>query len=222
MALRPSYGAHQPWGRPVRSETLAQVPAPLSWPTRARSVEQPWGKGSIDYTVNFKDTAYRQVNVAGRLGFADLSIKTAVYGKMDSDFDIVHLIFCSHVTTFGDGSEFEHGLRDILDRSLAHNRSHEITGALMTDGGMFAHVIEGPSAAVEDLYAKIRRDRRHDRILLLQHTVVHVRLFDARPIAFLRVGSMGYARTLDARSTPIELRKASISILKAFRPILLK
>ena len=142
--------------------------------------------------------------------------------KMASDFDIVQLISCSHATFFEGASEFERGLRGILDRSRPRNRLHEITGALMTDGRMFAHVIEGPSAAVEGLHAKIMRDPRHDRILMLQHTVIHVRLFDAWPLAFLRVGNIGYARTLNARSTPAELREGSISILKAFRPLFLK
>ena len=87
---------------------------------------------------------------------------------------------------------------------------------------MFAHVIEGPSVAVANLYSRIMRDKRHDRVLTLQHTVVHVRLFDLWPMAFLRVGSIRYARTLDAQSVPAELRRTSISILKAFRPILLK
>ena len=140
---------------------------------------------------------------------------------MDSSFDIVQLIYCSHAVHSEDKSEFERDLRHILGHSRFHNPLHEISGALMTDGGMFAHVIEGPSAAVGNLYSRIARDQRHDRVLVLQRTVVHVRLFGPWPVAFLRVGAMGHARTLDARSAPAELRKASVSILKAFRPILL-
>ena len=141
---------------------------------------------------------------------------------MDSSFDIVQLIYCSYATHSENKSEFERDLRNILDHSRFYNPLHEIAGALMTDGGMFAHVIEGPSTAVENLYSKIARDQRHDRVLVLQRTVVHVRLFNLWPNAFLRVGAIGHARTLNARSTPVELRKASVSILKAFRPILLK
>jgi hypothetical protein len=142
--------------------------------------------------------------------------------NLDSSFDIMQLIYCSHATNPENKSEFERNLRDILDHSRSYNPSREITGALMTDGGMFAHVIEGTSAAVEDLYPKIMRDGRHNRVLTLQYTLVRVRLFASWPIAFLRVGTMPHAKALDARSMPIELRKASIAILKAFRPILLK
>ena len=87
---------------------------------------------------------------------------------------------------------------------------------------MFAHVVEGPSAAVNDLYAKLLRDKRHNRIVALQHILIHVRLFGVWPLAFLRVGAMPHTRTLDARSTPAELRRASVSVLKACRPILLR
>ena len=141
--------------------------------------------------------------------------------KIDSSFDIVQLIYCSHAANSEDEPQFERDLRDILDHSRAYNPSHDITGALTTDGDMFAHVIEGPSVAVANLYSKIMRDKRHHRVLTLQHTVVHVRLFNLWPMAFLRVGIIRHARTLDARSAPAELRRASVSILKAFRPILL-
>ena len=142
-------------------------------------------------------------------------------GDLGSGSDIVQLIYCSHATNSENKAEFERNLFDILDWSQAYNALHDITGALMTDGSMFAQVVEGPSVAVKDLYAKIMRDKRHDRVLTLQHTLVHVRLFGLWPAAFLRVGAMPHARGLHARSTPAELRKASVSILKAFRPILL-
>lgn len=145
-----------------------------------------------------------------------------MHEKIDAKFDIVQLIYCSHSVDFENKAEFERNLRDVLDHSQAYNTLHDITGALMTDGEMFAHVVEGPSAAVENLYSKIVRDKRHNRVLMLQYTLVHVRLFDLWPIAFLRVGTIRHVRTLDAQSTPGEIRKASVSILKAFRPILLK
>lgn len=144
------------------------------------------------------------------------------HNGLASSFDIVQTVYCSHATNSESKSEFERDLRDILDYSAIYNSLHEISSALVTDGNMFAHVLEGPSAAVKNLYFKIMHDKRHSRILMLQHTVVHVRLFDFWPVAFLRVGTMPHATALNAQSAPVELRKASISILKAFRPILLK
>ena len=142
--------------------------------------------------------------------------------NLDCSFDIEQLIFCSHAANAGDKPGFERDLRDILDHGRTCNLLHDITGALMTDGSMFAHVIEGPSVALKHLYPKIMRDQRHNRVLTLQHTLVHVRLFGLWPVAFLRVGAMHHAAALNARSRPVELRNASVCILKALRPILLR
>lgn len=144
------------------------------------------------------------------------------HSKLGAELDIVQVIYCSHATNSGDKAELERNLGDILYRSQAYNSLHDITGALMTDGDMFGHVVEGPSAAVKDLHAKIMRDKRHNRVLTLQYTLVHVRLFGQWPAAFLRVGAMPHARMLDARSTSLELRRVSVCLLRAFRPILLK
>ena len=78
----------------------------------------------------------------------------------------------------GGKTGFERGILDILDHSCACNPLHDITGALLTDGSMLAHIVEGPSAAVTDLHVKLMRDKRHNGVLVLQYTLVHVRLFD--------------------------------------------
>lgn len=145
-----------------------------------------------------------------------------MHGKPGFEFSVVQLVYCSHAAMAGNRAGLERDLSDILDHSRACNPLHDITGALLTDGDMLAHVIEGPSAAVRSFHARIMRDKRHDRVLVLQHALVHVRLFGMWPLAFLRVGALSHARTLDARSTPAELRNASVSVLKACRPIFLR
>lgn len=156
------------------------------------------------------------------MGFVKQLTDMTLHREFGSEFGIVQLIYCSHAVNSGNKPEFERDLADILDRSHDYNAWHDITGALMTDSAMFAHVVEGPSVAVKELYAKIMRDKRHNRVLTLQHVLVHVRLFALWPVAFLRVDPMLYAGTLDARSTPAELRQASISIVNACRPLLLR
>ena len=137
-------------------------------------------------------------------------------------FDIVQLIYCSRAAHSGVSVLLERDIQDILAFGQIRNFLHEITGALMTDGKMFAHALEGPIGAVEDLHSRITRDKRHSGVVTLQHVPVHVRLFNHWPIAFIRVKSLHHLSTLNAQSTPAELRKASVSILKAFRPALLR
>lgn len=142
--------------------------------------------------------------------------------KIADDLDIVQLIYFSYATNFRNTIKFDRDVRDILDHSRAYNPLHEITSALMTDGEMFAHVVEGPAIAVENLYFKIIRDERHANIITLQNISVHVRLFSFWPIAFIRVKNIRFISTLNAQSSLTELRKASVLILKAFRPVLLR
>ena len=42
-----------------------------------------------------------------------------------------------------------------------------VTGVLMTSGGIFFQIIEGPPEAVDRLWETIARDRRHTDVLLL-------------------------------------------------------
>ena len=74
-----------------------------------------------------------------------------LHHQLKSEFDVVQLIYCSDAVNCGNSPEFERDLDDILDRSQAYNSLHDITGALMTDGSMFAHVVEGTPAAVKAL-----------------------------------------------------------------------
>ena len=141
---------------------------------------------------------------------------------MENNLSIEQIIYCSRAENFAKSLELENDIRDILDHSRAYNTLHDITGALMTDGEMFAHVVEGPATAARTLYSKIINDRRHGNITTLQHVLVHVRLFKFWPIAFTKVKIIPHVRALNAQSAPAALRKAAASVLKAFRPVLLR
>ncbi len=56
----------------------------------------------------------------------------------------------------------------ILLRSKASNSGAGITGLLLFHEGSFLQMIEGPAAGVASLMHKIRRDRRHSGIIMLQ------------------------------------------------------
>ena len=52
-------------------------------------------------------------------------------------------------------------------RSAENNKKVEVTGVLMTTGGLFFQVIEGPAEQIDALWAKIQHDPRHKDVLLL-------------------------------------------------------
>ena len=58
------------------------------------------------------------------------------------------------------------------------NRSMGVTGMLMSSGGIFYQVIEGPVDAVDDLFKRIAADPRHQDVLVLStHEEVEDRQF---------------------------------------------
>ena len=58
-------------------------------------------------------------------------------------------------------------LANILAVSLANNRAHSITGALVSTPTHFAQILEGPRGAVSDLMTRIEADPRHGDIAIV-------------------------------------------------------
>ena len=85
-------------------------------------------------------------------------------------------IYRSHSLLPGGGKD-EAGLAEILKQARSGNAERGITGALMLYDDWFAQVLEGPQAAVEALYAKIKRDPRHDTVRLYEAGIVSKRQF---------------------------------------------
>ncbi len=65
----------------------------------------------------------------------------------------------------------------ILLRSKASNSGAGITGLLLFYEGAFLHVVEGPVAGVASLMQKIRRDRRHSNVIVLESGSCETRTF---------------------------------------------
>lgn len=55
----------------------------------------------------------------------------------------------------------------LAEQAAAKNQELGITGVLMTAGGLFFQILEGPKEPVEALYGSIVRDSRHTDVLLL-------------------------------------------------------
>lgn len=132
---------------------------------------------------------------------------------------VVQLTYCSLARNHNTKKALERDINCILTQSKTCNPLYNITSALLSDGEFFAHVIEGPQSSVIKLYSNIIHDTRHGNITLLQHAVVNVRLFSYWPIVYVEVGQISHIDNLNIRSTPADLRKAYVSILKSFRPI---
>ena len=61
----------------------------------------------------------------------------------------------------------DQALTDLLEKSRQNNGRLDITGMLLYKDGNFMQLLEGPTAAVQSLAAKIRRDPRHRGFIAL-------------------------------------------------------
>ena len=59
-------------------------------------------------------------------------------------------------------------LEDLETKAAKANRLHQITGYLYYDKGMFLQYIEGPSSRIEQLFANIANDSRHEIISFMK------------------------------------------------------
>lgn len=66
----------------------------------------------------------------------------------------------------------------LFTQARAANAARSITGVLLLTAASFVQVLEGDEAAVRTVFDKIKVDRRHDQVRLLQAGPVTGRLFD--------------------------------------------
>lgn len=95
---------------------------------------------------------------------------------------VYHLLYCSQAVRAFE----EEQLADLLEASLAWNAQCGITGLLCYGNGHFVQVLEGTSEQVEELFARIQRDRRHHHVHVLSRGVGPARRFDDWRMAFTK------------------------------------
>jgi hypothetical protein len=76
-----------------------------------------------------------------------------------------------------------HVLQAIVGRSMARNRTDEVTGFLISHNGTFLQVLEGPDRAIAEIFARIAGDKRHTDIKVLSDEEITVRAFHSWPMA---------------------------------------
>ena len=80
--------------------------------------------------------------------------------------DPCYRLICRSHSLLPGGGKDEAALAAVLQQARAGNAERGIAGALLLYDDWFAQVLEGPQAAVEALYIKIKQDTWHDSIRL--------------------------------------------------------
>ncbi|TKD50065.1 BLUF domain-containing protein [Sphingomonas baiyangensis] len=77
----------------------------------------------------------------------------------------------------------------ILAASRRNNARDAITGLLYADGKRFLQALEGPEAAVEAAYARIKADPRHRAAVILSRRTIDAREFGEWDMAYRAPGN---------------------------------
>lgn len=85
---------------------------------------------------------------------------------------LIQLVYASRPFGF-DAATLSH----ILLRARFNNARDGITGALICRGDLYLQLLEGPQAAIDALYAKIRVDDRHVEVKKLLQRSITDRMF---------------------------------------------
>lgn len=98
--------------------------------------------------------------------------------------EIFFLCYSSVSTSDISSTDFADELRAILDVCRVNNAALDVTGALVLADGHFVQYLEGDTAKVQSLYAKIKQDARHERCKLLASGFKADRSFSAWSMAY--------------------------------------
>jgi hypothetical protein len=90
---------------------------------------------------------------------------------------LIQLIYYSKNTLEADDRGQLQNLREILSKARAKNAENGVTGYLIFDKAHFLQILEGEEEAVRATYDRIKGDRRHARVTLVERRPIQLRSF---------------------------------------------
>ncbi|MCX8115339.1 MAG: BLUF domain-containing protein [Burkholderiaceae bacterium] len=94
-------------------------------------------------------------------------------------------------------------IESILAQSRKHNPELGITGILCHGGDVYMQVLEGGRDAVNGLYNKIVRDKRHRDVVLLHYEEVTERRFAGRTMGQVNLAKVNPSTLLKYSEKPV-------------------
>ena len=116
------------------------------------------------------------------------------------------LVYRSHSRVAADGRRA--ALASIFDVARANNAELQVTGALLVTDHYFVQTLEGEEGRVRALFERIRRDERHDEVIVVEEESPAERVF----------GRWAMARVSAAGGADIPLRTAEDGTLRPEAP----
>jgi hypothetical protein len=131
-----------------------------------------------------------------------------------TDGELLTIIYVSSARQIFSDTELE----TLLLKARTANAANAISGLLLYQDGNFMQLLEGPQAAVSELYAVIRRDPRHHDIVTLIEETGLPREFSAWSMAYRKLDNARWGALLESISNDDQRQRASLAkrILRDF------
>lgn len=102
--------------------------------------------------------------------------------------DLYRIVYCSRnrIAEEKRGVDQDAELQQILTSARKNNSVCSVTGALLFNEEYFAQVLEGPQLAVEEIFERIQRDRRHGQVTVVDNGWAQARDFPDWAMAHVR------------------------------------
>jgi hypothetical protein len=78
--------------------------------------------------------------------------------------ELYRIVYCSRNKIKGTSKEIIQAQIALLEAARSKNRHLNITGALVSQAGVFAQVLEGPRKSVESIFSLVEHDDRNDDV----------------------------------------------------------
>ena len=122
--------------------------------------------------------------------------------EANGNHPILQLVYTSRATSrFTDDA-----LLNLLKRARRYNAASGVTGVLMVHDDLFAQCLEGPEAAVRELFGRIDRDGRHHGVTVMLEQFSGARAFSEWSMGCTRLTSSETLQLSTARWEDLERR----------------
>lgn len=115
----------------------------------------------------------------------------------------------------------QENIKDLLEQSCRNNDRDKITGILLYSNGNFFQVLEGDKDKVEEVFEKIRRDKRHYDLITIFKKPVNSTQFESYESEFFGLDTSYSEQDIDFYTSQVdrlnpEIRKSVNYILNNF------
>lgn len=87
------------------------------------------------------------------------------------------ILYTSKATSAESNASVPKSLPRILNKARKNNSANNISGLLIFRNGRYLQILEGPAARVEHLFKKIKSDKRHEDVLLINEFAIEKQSF---------------------------------------------